>query len=182
MSTLPAVSSQISSAVVLLWISGLAGLSNCCGIQEWGVSLANCSALAMAPFIPSVPGVRTSFAPSIASSVRRSSDMVSGMVRMIWYPLAAATNARAMPVLPLVSAIVDEYLANHYEIERTSYDTGIRHGNLTICGCQRLAAMAGAAAQRHFTGNRPAQGMAEGWTGAAVEGSGDRLRLLDACR
>src|SRR5437867_10942486 len=80
------------------------------------------------------------------------------------------------------SAIVDEHLANHYEIERTSYDTGIRHGNLTICGCQRLAAMAGAAAQRHFTGNRPAQGMAEGWTGAAVESSGDRLRLLDACR
>ena len=49
-STLPSVSSQISSAVVLRWISGLAGLSNCCGIQEFGVSLANCSALAMAPF------------------------------------------------------------------------------------------------------------------------------------
>ena len=32
--------------------------------------------------MPSVPGVSTSFAPSIASSVRRSSDIVSGMVRM----------------------------------------------------------------------------------------------------
>ena len=50
MSTLPSVSSQISSAVVLRWISGLAGFSNCCGIQASGVSLANCSALAMAPF------------------------------------------------------------------------------------------------------------------------------------
>jgi hypothetical protein len=30
-STLPSVSRQISSAVVLRWISGLAGLLNCCG-------------------------------------------------------------------------------------------------------------------------------------------------------
>ena len=37
---------------------------------------------AMAPFMPSVPGVRTNLAPSMASNVRRSSDMVSGMVRM----------------------------------------------------------------------------------------------------
>ncbi len=36
MSTLPSVSFQISSAVVLRWISGLAGLSNCWGIQELG--------------------------------------------------------------------------------------------------------------------------------------------------
>ena len=34
----------------------------------------------MAPFMPSVPGVSTSFAPSMASKVRRSSDMVSGIV------------------------------------------------------------------------------------------------------
>ena len=58
------------------------GFSNCCGIQAFGVSLASCSARAMAPFMPSVPGVSTSFAPSIASNVRRSSDIVSGMVRM----------------------------------------------------------------------------------------------------
>ena len=32
--------------------------------------------------MPSAPGVKTSFAPSIASSVRRSTDIVSGMVRI----------------------------------------------------------------------------------------------------
>ena len=60
----------------------------------------------MAPFMPSVPGVRTSRAPSIASNVRRSNDIVSGMVRISWYPLAAATNASAMPVLPLVGSMM----------------------------------------------------------------------------
>ena len=39
-------------------------------------------ALAMAPFMPSAPGVSTSFAPSMASKVRRSRLIVSGMVRM----------------------------------------------------------------------------------------------------
>ena len=33
MSILPSVSRQISSAVVLRWISGLAGLLNCCGMK-----------------------------------------------------------------------------------------------------------------------------------------------------
>ena len=33
MSTLPSVSRQISSAVVLRWISGLAGFLNCCGMK-----------------------------------------------------------------------------------------------------------------------------------------------------
>ena len=33
MSTLPSVSRQISSAVVLRWISGLAGFWNCCGMK-----------------------------------------------------------------------------------------------------------------------------------------------------
>ncbi len=60
----------------------------------------------MAPFMPSVPGVSTSFAPSMASNVRRSSDMVSGIVRINLYPLAAATNASAMPVLPLVGSMM----------------------------------------------------------------------------
>ena len=66
--------------------SGLAGLLNCCGIHEFGVFCCSSSARAMAPFIPSAPGVSTSFAPSMASSVRRSSDIVSGMVRMSLYP------------------------------------------------------------------------------------------------
>ncbi len=38
MSTLPSVSFQISSAVVLLWMPGLAGLLNCWGIQEFSIS------------------------------------------------------------------------------------------------------------------------------------------------
>ena len=33
MSTFPPVSAQISSAVVLWWISGFAGFSNCCGMN-----------------------------------------------------------------------------------------------------------------------------------------------------
>ena len=86
--------------------SGLAGFSNCCGIHELGVFCRSSSARAMAPFMPSAPGVRTSFAPSMASSVRRSSDIVSGMVRMSLYPRAAATKARAMPVLPLVGSMI----------------------------------------------------------------------------
>ena len=36
MSTRPPVSSQISWPVVCSWIAGLAGLSNCCGIQAVG--------------------------------------------------------------------------------------------------------------------------------------------------
>ena len=37
-------------------------------------------ALAMAPFMPSAPGVRISSAPKLLSIMRRSTDMVSGMV------------------------------------------------------------------------------------------------------
>ena len=33
-------------------------------------------------------------------------DMVSGMVSVIEYPRAAATNASAMPVLPLVGSMI----------------------------------------------------------------------------
>ena len=40
----------------------------------------------------------------MASSVRRSTLIVSGMVRMHLYPFAAQTNASAMPVLPLVGS------------------------------------------------------------------------------
>jgi hypothetical protein len=63
-------------------------------------------ALAIAPFIPSGPGVSTRFAPSSASTRRRSRDIVSGIVNVILYPRAAATNARAIPVLPLVGSTI----------------------------------------------------------------------------
>ena len=36
----------------------------------------------MAPFMPSLPGVSTSFAPKASSSTRRSRLIVSGMVSM----------------------------------------------------------------------------------------------------
>ncbi len=80
MSTWPSVSFQISSAVVLRWISGLASLAN------WRTSTASSaapssSALLTAPFMPSLPGVRTSSAPKARSSARRSLLIVSGMVR-----------------------------------------------------------------------------------------------------
>ena len=82
MSTAPSVSFQISSAVVLRWISGLAGFSNCWGMTAPGMVPASSSAMAMAPFMPFGPSVSTSSAPSRASILRRSTDMVSGMVRM----------------------------------------------------------------------------------------------------
>ena len=82
MSIFPSVSSHNSSAVVFAWIAGFAGLLNCCGIHAFGVFLTRSSAREIAPFIPSAPGVSTSFAPSMASSVRRSTDIVSGIVRM----------------------------------------------------------------------------------------------------
>ncbi len=82
MSTDPCVSFQISSAVVLRWISGLAGFSNCWGMTAPGMVAASSSALAMAPFMPFGPSVSTSSAPSSASILRRSTDIVSGMVRI----------------------------------------------------------------------------------------------------
>ncbi len=104
-STLPSVSRQISSAVVLRWISGFAGLENCWGMKLFGICLFSSSALAMAPFMPLAPSVKTSFAPRIFNSLRRSRLIVSGIVRISFNPFAAATNASAMPVLPLVGSM-----------------------------------------------------------------------------
>ena len=47
-----------------------------------------------------------SLAPKAASTLRRSMLMVSGMVRVMGIPRAAATKARAMPVLPLVGSTI----------------------------------------------------------------------------
>ena len=68
------------------------------------VSSSSC-ARAIAPFIPFSAGVSSSRAPSRASILRRSIDMLSGMHSVSFSPLAAATKARAMPVLPLVGSI-----------------------------------------------------------------------------
>ncbi len=69
-------------------------------------SAASCSAFLTAPGIPSDPGVSINSAPKIDRSCLRSTDIVSGMVRMSLYPLAAQTKARAMPVLPLVGSMI----------------------------------------------------------------------------
>ena len=79
MSTSPSVSFQISSAVVLRWISGLASLAN------WRASTPPrsatiSSALATAPFMPVDGSVRTSSAPKARSSARRSLLIDSGIV------------------------------------------------------------------------------------------------------
>src|SRR5208337_698880 len=63
------------------------------------------SALAIAPGMPLGPSVKINSAPYALSIRRRSRDMVSGIVRTNGYCLAAQTNARAIPVLPLVGSI-----------------------------------------------------------------------------
>src|ERR1019366_8897550 len=102
----PSVSSQISGPVVRKWISGLAGFLNCCNSTKRAGSEATISsARAMEPAIPSEPSVRIRLAPSALSTLRRSTDMVSGMVSVMGYPRAAATKARAIPVFPLVGSM-----------------------------------------------------------------------------
>jgi len=50
-------------------------------------------------------GVRTNFAPSILNIFLRSSDKCSGRIRISFNYLAAATNARPIPVLPEVGSM-----------------------------------------------------------------------------
>ena len=54
--------------------------------------------------MPFAPSVSTSLAPYASRSLRRSMLIVSGIVSVIGMPRAAATNASAMPVLPLVGS------------------------------------------------------------------------------
>ena len=58
--------------------------------------------------MPFAPSVRTSSAPYDFRMLRRSTLMVSGIVRMIRYPFAAAIAARPIPVLPDVGSIMTE--------------------------------------------------------------------------
>jgi hypothetical protein len=104
MSTLPSVSCQISSAVVLRWISGLAGFSNCCGMKLFLCSLSDRLGLVDRAAHSLGRGSQTTCAPSALSSRRRSMLIDSGIVSISLYPLAAQTNARAIPVLPLVGS------------------------------------------------------------------------------
>ncbi len=105
MSTLPSVSRQISSAVVRRWTAGLDGFENCWRMTLFGILVSSSSAFAIAPFMPLGPSVRTTRAPRIFRILRRSTVIVSGIVRTSLRPLAAATKASAIPVLPLVGSI-----------------------------------------------------------------------------
>ena len=62
-SILPSVSAQISGPVVSKCALGLAGFTNWPGTKPPGICLASSSALAIAPFMPLAPSVRTSSAP-----------------------------------------------------------------------------------------------------------------------
>ncbi len=99
------MSSQISTAVVSRWILGLAGFSNWPMMIEFGISFWSSSARAIAPFIPFAPSVRTRFAPSARRTLRRSTDIVSGMVSTSGIPFAAQTKARPIPVFPEVGSM-----------------------------------------------------------------------------
>ena len=81
-SIVPSVSAQSSSAVVLRWISGFAGLRNCWGMKASGSSPAISLALSMAPCMRFAPSVSTSFAPKARRVTRRSTLKVSGITRM----------------------------------------------------------------------------------------------------
>ena len=81
-STPPAVSFQISSAVVARWMAGLAAFSNCWGITAPGVVSTISCARATAPRMPFSAGVSSSFAPRRRSILRRSTLMLSGMHRV----------------------------------------------------------------------------------------------------
>mmetsp|Transcript_82105 Transcript_82105/g.166247 ORF Transcript_82105/g.166247 Transcript_82105/m.166247 type:complete len:335 (+) Transcript_82105:284-1288(+) len=103
MSTLPSVSAQISGPVVSRWTFGLSALLNCCNKKPpWVAAIS--SALAMAPPMPLAAGVSTSLAPKAFSRTRRSMLIDSGMVRIMSYPLEAATMARPIPVFPEVGS------------------------------------------------------------------------------
>ena len=56
-------SARISLAVVSEWMAGLAGFSNCCGIQASGVSVSSSRARSMAPGMPRSRGVSSKRAP-----------------------------------------------------------------------------------------------------------------------
>ena len=96
---------QISGPVVFM-DRRLAGFLNYLQ-QDVAIRIAgaNFSALAIAPFMPLAPSVNTNLAPKATSNLRRSTLMVSGMVNVGGMPFAAATNAKAIPVLPLVGSI-----------------------------------------------------------------------------
>ena len=74
--------------------------------MELSISLFNLSASLIAPGIPSAAGVSTRSAPKIFTSFLLSMENDSGNTIFSLYPFAAAANASATPVLPLVGSII----------------------------------------------------------------------------
>ncbi len=56
--------------------------------------------------MPFAPGVNSTFAPKAFTKFLRSTLIVSGIVKINLYPLAAETKANPIPVLPLVGSII----------------------------------------------------------------------------
>ena len=99
-------------------------------------------AFSIAPFIPSDPGVRTNSAPNAFKRFLLSKLIVSGIVNINLYPFAAETNAKAIPVFPLVGSIITESLFKipffsasiiiPYPILSFTLPPGLKYSNLPI--------------------------------------------------
>jgi hypothetical protein len=81
-----------------------AELSNCWNIYAFGVLKTICSALSKAPLSPLLGSVNTISAPNARRSMRLSTSIDEGIVAISLYPLAAATEAKPMPVFPVVGS------------------------------------------------------------------------------
>ena len=122
------MSSQISRPVVRSCTAGLGRVVELLGNPTVGGARGKfLGRIDGSARIPSLAGVSTKLAPSARSIPRRSRLIDSGIVSVNRYRLAAATKARAMPVLPLVRLDDLGLLAN---------DTGL-FGGLDHCpaGC-----------------------------------------------
>lgn len=54
--------------------------------------------------MPLAGSVKTSCAPKALNKILRSTDIDAGIVKISLYPFAAAINANAIPVFPLVGS------------------------------------------------------------------------------
>src|SRR5271170_2037078 len=104
-STRPSSARSISGPVVRRWISGLAGFENWSGRNVSG-SRAIARAACTASAIPPSDSVMSTRAPYSRSRLSRSRLIPCGSVSTRSYPLAAHTNASAIPVLPLVASTI----------------------------------------------------------------------------
>ena len=125
----PSTASRISSAVVRRWTSGLAGFSNCCGMNAAPGARARAPRRRRPrPLIPSIGGREVDLgaeARAAGAGARRSCPPAwSGSAGS---PCTAATMASPMPVLPLVgSTIVAPGLSTPRRSASSTIATAIR--------------------------------------------------------